>query len=333
MRKLWGTLIAVIVILTAGAAYTTYVLVNSGTPDTEAGTSEEGDVEISITANETNFNITITMSNRGNKSILSPNWAYTYILRYPNGTEFELYRAPANCTSPPITPHGNWSHVDNLYSFLNVKTGKRMLKLPVGEFQLFARYKSKNNPYGLGFPYETTDSNILSLKTENPLKVPYAKTSPNVDGKMEQGEWNDSLFYRYFWRDGGPYSPIVDDSLNVTMALKHDDSNLYVLFIINDEPDIHHMLNLITENRSIYIHQDGKIESDPDDNSNISAEVSYLNNTYIFEIKVKMKIVYGHAVPFNLIYIEDPAKTWNIVPIGGWNNAEPGVIFLEQSRI
>ncbi len=321
MRKLLGILVASIIILAMGTAYISLML----------HTGKIGGVEIHIVTDETNFNVTITIFNRGDKTIEAPNWAYTYILKYSNGTEYELYRTPCNWTAPPLSPEKKWSHVDNLYSFLNVKNGKRILKLPVGKFQLFARYKSKNNPYNLSLPYEVTDSNILSLKTEAPLKVPKARILPHIDGKIEQEEWNDAKVYKYSWKNGGPYSPIVEGTLNITLALKHDDSHLYILFLINDDKDIHHLLKLIIQHHSIYINMDGKTECFPKDGVNISVAISYINGTYVFEIEMNIQILYGDIVPFNLIFIEDPSESWRIAPIGGWNNGEPGIIFCRET--
>ncbi|GEM_PF-4915260 len=289
-------------------------------------------LKIHILVNQTNFNVTITIFNKGNKSISTPHLAYTYILQYLNGTTLELYRPPSNCTALPLSPGKNWTHTDNLYSFLNVKNGKKILKLPSGKFRLFARYKSENNPYHPKLPYETTDSNIVSMEAPSPLKASHAKKAPVIDGKVDPEEWNDANIYNKSWKNGGPYAPITNGPVNITLALKYDEQYLYVLFIIRGaEYSEDEELRIITENYIIYAIPHRGMHQIPESSVEGDFEFSYVNATkeQIFEIKLNINAYFSYKSisPFNIVYVEDQQSNWHIVPVGGWNNGEPGVVF------
>lgn len=295
-------------------------------------TEIEKQIEINILANKTNFNITITIYNKGNETIPAPNWAYTYVLTYSNGTKIELYRPPSNCTAMPIGPSEKWTHTDNLHAFLEVRSGKRLLKVPLGKFKLFARYKSPNNPYSPKLPYEETHSNCLILDGKQPFKAFNTNNIPEIDGRIGLGEWNDANAYHFSWI-GGPYSPVASDKVNATLFLKHDAKYLYVLFTVtgvgasgNEE------LRIITADYELYLRQDEGFIQIPSGNVKGYAGFSYIssNKTYIFEIKLDINTYFtkGKISPFNIIFIKDPSLNWAIVPVGGWNDGEPGILLL-----
>ncbi|AGB04260.1 hypothetical protein AciM339_0371 [Aciduliprofundum sp. MAR08-339] len=318
--------ISIVILLLLVGVLSYYEITTSEIPN------EKRDLEIRILVNQTNFNVTITIFNKGNKSIPMPNVAYTYILQYPNGTTLELYRPPSNCTALPLSPEKNWTHTDNLYSFQNVKNGKKILKLPTGKFELFARYKSANNPYHPKLPYETTDSNIVSMEALSPLKASHAKKAPVIDGKVDPEEWNDANIYNQSWKNGGPYAPITNGPVNITLALKYDEQYLYVLFIIRGaEYSEDEELRIITENYIIYAIPHREMHQIPESSVEGDFEFSYVNATkaHIFEIKLNINAYFSYKgiSPFNIVYVEDQQFNWHIVPVGGWNNGEPGLVF------
>jgi len=292
----------------------------------------EKQIEINILANETNFNITITIYNKGNETIPAPNWAYTYVLTYSNGTKIELYRKPSNWTSMSIGPGGKWTHTDNLHAFLEVKSGKRLLKLPPGKFKLFARYKSPNNPYSPKLPYEETYSNYLILEGKQPLKAFNTNNTPEIDGKIGLEEWDDANVHHLSWV-GGPYSHVANNTVNVTLCLKHDAKYLYVLFTITGiEANDNEELRIITGDYELYLRQDEGFIQIPSGDVKGDAGFSYITNnkTYIFEIKLEINTYFtmGEISPFNIIFVKEPELNWAIVPVGGWNDGEPGILLL-----
>ena len=59
-----------------------------------------------------------------------------------------------------------------------------------------------------------------------------AKKIPKIDGKIEGGEWDDAQPY-YFEKKTNKY--ILKGRFKMTIALKYDSENLYILVIANDD--------------------------------------------------------------------------------------------------
>ncbi len=75
---------------------------------------------------------------------------------------------------------------------------------------------------------------VLSSAQEQPGEIfAYkAKKIPKIDGKIEGREWDDAQPY-YFEMKTNKY--ILNGTFKMTIALKHDSENLYILAIANDD--------------------------------------------------------------------------------------------------
>ena len=75
---------------------------------------------------------------------------------------------------------------------------------------------------------------VSSAAQEQPAEIfAYkAKKIPKIDGKIESGEWDDGQPY-YFEKKTNKY--ILNGTFKMTIALKYDSENLYILAIANDD--------------------------------------------------------------------------------------------------
>ncbi len=205
-----------------------------------------------------------------------------------------------------------------LFTSFSIATGEQSSQIIV--------YKAKKIPYG------EVRSNCLILEARQPLKAFDSDEVPVIDGKIKPGEWNDASIYNLSWW-GGPYGKVSNDTVKVTLCLKHDSVYLYVLFIIRGV-DIHknEELRIVTGDYWLYLKQNGGFIQKPSGDVEGKAAFSYMahNQTHIFEIKLKIDTYFSTRgiSPFNIIFVEDSELNWAIVPIGGWNNGEPGILLL-----
>lgn len=133
------------------------------------------------------------------------------------------------------------------------------------------------------------------------------KTMPDIDGVESLDEWNDTVHYLWTYRN---YTAITDGDLNIEFAIKYDGDWLYMLFGIDDnESDI----GPIAYSDLFYI-WGGRFSNETDSglvissngtallgihtksgylireypNFNGTAGCRYLDNRYIFEVKLSL---------------------------------------------
>ena len=192
------------------------------------------------------------------------------------------------------------------------------------------------------------DSTEAYAEDLGPLKAYKLQTVPKLDGHISEGEWNDTEVYEYTRNN----TAIMNGSIKLQCALKHDDRWLYILFrVMDDEPggivDILIMPKdetLICE-KAIVIYPNGTVRNgilaktgiviDPSSPPNIEVNSTYSNNEYTFEIKLDksyLNLTHDYA-PFNIEYTDDsPAPLYgpNTVSVGDSRYARPGLL-LESS--
>ncbi len=77
-----------------------------------------------------------------------------------------------------------------------------------------------------------TSFSIATGERTSQIIVYKAKKIPKIDGKIESSEWDDAQPY-YFEKKTNKY--ILNGRFKMTIALKHDSENLYILVIANDD--------------------------------------------------------------------------------------------------
>ncbi len=186
-----------------------------------------------------------------------------------------------------------------------------------------------------------------------------ASVVPTIDGKISPGEWGDAESYLYQWPTGGEGAPITDGVLSLNVSLKHDESNLYILFTINDnETDEGDSLDIFTvippeiegvgvlvlypNNTGFegYLTKSGVWA--PPRSPEIDGVVSstYVNGVYTFEVRLNLthyfSLYENNSAPFNIGYTDGNPEAGTLtmqeqtVSVGVWGSTEPGIILSEH---
>jgi len=126
---------------------------------------------ITISMNETfstncSIYILVNITNEGSQNINGCGFCYTFLLTYPNGFEKELF-CPFNNSMGIIKKEHYFEQTIDLKDFSNdTDTWKVIGNLSVGNYEIYAIYRSDNNPWedSLNFPYDRAISNVENFK-------------------------------------------------------------------------------------------------------------------------------------------------------------------------
>jgi len=159
-----------------------------------------------------------------------------------------------------------------------------------------------------------------------PLKAYRAAHIPTIDGIKSIGEWDDTEAY-FSETTVPPDMTLTTDKAIMSLYLKHDSKNLYILFTINDDdydkapsswPDFltifwesnYTMGLMVSSNGSIYHARStmsGMSPGGPMIAEDVAkAAVSYNNGNYTFEISINInhffEPVYKNQIQFGIVF-------------------------------